>query len=248
MSIKNNILELLEKSYNLYKNNFSDFIQFAIVQLLINIISIYGLKLIGEELIILYLPIGLILFYIQMRLLATFVLLAMDRYQNIYSNIPTYYNKSKPKIWQYIGASLMFAFISGIVFGLFSAALLFSKYLALNALIVLIGSVVVLYFSTHYFLAPLIILLDPESKVAFTESFNLIKPVRITAMFVVLVTVLLPTITSLFFKFLALPKLTSSIIETCLDAILAPLSLGVIIIFYYNLITNKVDPQEDKGA
>lgn len=226
--------QLLEKSYNLYRDNFTLFFQLSVAQALLGLITGQISKVIDDDFIVVSLLIGLILLYFQMRLAVALVYAVIDRHNNKSVNVLEKYHQSKEKIWQYIGATFLLMLMIIIPIAILIAIFVASDNLVIEVLVVLIGSGIGLFLLMHYILAPYIVILNPNSKTAFKESFNLVRPIRDLAALVALTSAFLVGAPYLLFEILDISGATSEIMGSLLQAVLAPLNLCIVLLFYIN--------------
>lgn len=229
------IKQLLNQSFALYKANFSVFSQLSLAQALLGLISGQIMKVLGDKLIIISLIIALVILYFQIRLTISLVYLVFDRIHGKTPNISEYIHRSTEKIWQYIGANLLLGIITVFPILLSTAVILITDNILIQAPIILIGVMITLFLLMHYFLAPYIVLLDKKSKMAFTESKNLLNPIRKMAFLVTIISTLLVITPYLFLKLIDMQGMADSITGTFLQTILTPFELSFVLLFYLNI-------------
>lgn len=244
MTQRTKFIQLLERSYHLYKDNFLIFFQLGIAQALLGLTSIQLAEVLGEQLWALSFIIALVLLYFQMRLSLALVFLVVDTVHDKTANIHEYYFRSKEKIWQYIGANLTLVIIVAIPLSLFVLLFSISENIIIQGLVILLGGSLGLFLVMHYFLAPYIVLLDSSSNYAFKESFKLIKPVRILAAFVALTSIILLFAPYLLFEAIQIEGMMGALINSILHAIIAPLNICIVLLFYQNILSQQNHTQQ----
>ncbi len=244
MTNRTNFIKLLERSYNLYKDNFLAFFQLGILEALLGLISFQLTEVLGESLLVLSFIIALILLYFQIRLGVALIFLVEDRLQDKTANILEYYHRSKERIWQYIGALLTLGIIVAAPLSLFFLLFSVSQNILIQGLVILLGGSLGLFLVMHYFLAPYIVLLDSGSNYAFKESFTLIKPVRILTAFVALSSMIILFTPNLIFEAFNFEGILSTLIESLVRAVFAPLNLCIVLLFYRNILSLQDELQE----
>jgi len=234
------MVDLIEESYKLYRENFNQLIIVSGIQSLIGLYSyLYGSIQENPVLQFTFLFIGIVLTYYSLKLGVTMLLLINDRINNIQSTWNECYERANENIWIYIGAVLMLGIIVGIPLLLLVFGFVFSSIDVLKILIILIGGPIVIYLFAHYFFAPVICILNPEVSFSLKKSFELVKKDRTRVFYFAFTIIFLQFGPALIFENINVSGIVINSIETLTYLFLAPLISAITLKFYLQLSKNS---------
>lgn len=239
MTNRSYLAQLLKQSYFLYKENFIPFFQLSAAQAILGLISSQVTNALGQNLMPVSVIISLVILYFQMRFAIALVYLVKDRLEDKTSELIEYFNRSKEKIWQYIGASFLVGLTIAVPLIILGVIFMSSGNNVVQAIVVFIAVLTTFYLLTHYFLTPYIVLLNPNTTSAFNESYNLVKPVWITGLLVIILTILMLAVPFILFDLFIVQGFLGTLIGSFIQALVAPLNVGVIVLFYFSLTSSQ---------
>lgn len=253
---KLNIFHILKEGIELYKENFKLFIFISLIGLLINLftsVSNYLEKIILDPiLLIVYVLINLILsiilMFLSLRVYVALIICVRERYIDNQISIRKALSDSKDYLWRYLGVNIIFTLILFVPILIQILTVRFMEISILKYLIIILISIPIIYFSTVYNFAPLIVILEKNKVKYFNMSKKLVEGDFWKIVLLLFISSLIFSIPSFYLSYLKTSmkeispfiQYTSSIMIQIFKTFIKPFSISISIIAYYTLRKAKI--------
>ena len=237
----NKIEKLLKTSFSIFKDNYPQLILISAIQSLIGFYSYFIKSIDNSALMLLFIFAGLTIIYFSLRLSITTISFIKDRYDNIQSTVPESYIKSKEYLWNYLGASFMLVILVGMPAVLFYIGFILTSSALLKFLILIIGSILVIFLASNFFFMPTITVLEPNNNTSLNRSVEIAKKNRKTVIYFIAITLFLLFLPMIFSNLINTNAFLSKSFETLLMLFVSPLSACITVVFYCHITTNDSD-------
>lgn len=249
-----NIIEIIEKSWKLYKDNFKLLITISLVSFIIDYFNL-GIREINkilsfnDHLLAFYifrLLVVIVIFFYSTKITITLYLCISMRYKNIGTSFKYCYNTASKKIWRYIGTSIKLTLILIIPI----IGLVIAKNISRGKIWYLWNAIMlvpIIYLAAVNGFAPIISIFEDENLSYFKLSRKIVKGDFWRIVVLILLTSILFNIPYYIYIFVfnklreisPYKKLIASSINQIMLMFTSPFSMTVQIIMYLKLKENK---------